>query len=477
MKRRRVIMVAAAVAIAAGSASLAGMSAAGGAAVRLPAAGGTWGQAITVPGLAALNAGGSAGVNAVSCGSAGSCEAGGFYRDRSRHFQAFVASERNGRWEVAVEVPGSGALNKGGNAQITSVSCASAGNCAAGGYYSQSGNHAFVVGERNGHWGKAIEVVLRPGPVRGGPAQVLSVSCAAAGECAAGGYFRRPASGGFRFEAFVATERNGRWGTAVSVAGLGYLNSVPGGRSEVSSVSCASAGDCSAVGGSYLGLNHGFAVSERNGRWGTALELRGDLQVRSVSCASADTCTAAGSYARSGRAFVVSERNGRWGKPFAVPGLTALNGAGRAGVMVSCPSAGDCVGGGFYVDRSGRGQAFVVSERNGHWGHAIEVPGSGALNAGGSAEVEVSCPSAGNCAGGGFYTDASDHWQALVVSERNGHWGHAIEVPGSGTLNTGGTAQLLSVSCASAGNCAAGGLYTAGTGRHEAFQGFVVTEK
>ncbi|HEV2244945.1 MAG TPA: hypothetical protein VGR98_28175, partial [Streptosporangiaceae bacterium] len=58
----------------------------------------------------------------------------------------------------------------------------------------------------------------------------------------------------------------------------------------------------------------------------------------------------------------------------------------------------------------------------GTWHRAIEVPGSGALNKGGEAAVtSVSCPSAGNCAAGGSYTDGSGSLQVFVVSERNGH--------------------------------------------------------
>src|SRR5258708_27444714 len=71
--------------------------------------------------------------SSVSCGSAGNCAAGGFYLEGSFAFQAFVASERNGTWGTARQVPGSGTLNAGGFAQVTSVSCASAGNCAGGG--------------------------------------------------------------------------------------------------------------------------------------------------------------------------------------------------------------------------------------------------------------------------------------------------------------------------------------------------------
>jgi hypothetical protein len=53
-----------------------------------------------------MKAGGNAEVSSVSCGSAGSCAAGGFYSDRHGHRQGFVAVERNGRWGTATGVPG-----------------------------------------------------------------------------------------------------------------------------------------------------------------------------------------------------------------------------------------------------------------------------------------------------------------------------------------------------------------------------------
>src|SRR5262249_56929411 len=62
-------------------------------AARAAARAGTWGTAIKVPGLKALNQGGLAELNSVSCGSAGSCAAGGTYTDASGHTQAFVVNQ------------------------------------------------------------------------------------------------------------------------------------------------------------------------------------------------------------------------------------------------------------------------------------------------------------------------------------------------------------------------------------------------
>jgi hypothetical protein len=154
-----------------------------------------------------------------------------------------------------------------------------------------------------------------------------------------------------------------------------------------------------------------------------------------------------------------------------VPGSGALNFGGLANAdSVSCASMGNCAVGGSYTDGGGRAQAFVASERNGIWGKAIEVPGSGTLPAGQLGNVTlVSCASAGNCTAGLTYTADFDRQQAFVASEANGTWGNAIEIPGLGTLNAGGNASVTSVSCGAAGNCAAVGSYTDGSGHTQAF--------
>ena len=156
--------------------------------------------------MAGLNRYDNGQTTAVSSGSAGNCAAGGFYT--SAHIfgntEAFVVSQVNGRWQKAIEVPGTAALNKGGRAFTTSVSCASAGDCGAGGVYADASHRseAFVVSQVNGRWQQAIEV---PGmaALNHGDAQVNSMSCASAGQCSAGGYYTDVSRG---TEAFVVSE-------------------------------------------------------------------------------------------------------------------------------------------------------------------------------------------------------------------------------------------------------------------------------
>jgi hypothetical protein len=266
-------------------------------------------------------------VYSVSCGTAGTCTAGGRYTDGSDHAQAFVVNETSGSWGNAIEVPGSTTLNSGGDAVVYSVSCATAGTCTAGGYYKVgSGNYqAFVVDETSGSWGNAIEVPGIATLNSGGYAEVDSVSCATVGTCAAGGWYE---DGSGNQQAFVVDETSGSWGNAIKVPGTANL--ITGGEAVVNSVSCATAG----------------------------------------------TCTAGGYYtdgSGNGQAFVVGETSGSWGNAIKVPGTATLSAGHIASVSsVSCATAG-CTAGGYYTDGSGNTQAFVVDRTSGSWGNAIEI--------------------------------------------------------------------------------------------------------
>jgi hypothetical protein len=231
-------------------------------------------------------------------------------------------------------------------------------------------------------------------------------------------------------------------------------------------MSCTSAGNCSAGGAAedVSGAQGAFVVSEKNGVWGTAQEVAAALNtggyagITSVSCASAGNCSAGGFYAdgsRKTQVFVVSETNGVWGTAQEV--AAALNARGFAAFnSVSCPAPGDCAGGGFYTDGTGDQLAFVITENNGVWGTAQEVAvrGFAAVNS-------VSCPAPGNCAAGGSYTVGTKH-QAFVITDRHGTWQPPQEV--AAALNTGGDAGVNSVSCPSVGSCVAAGDFFGAAG-------------
>jgi hypothetical protein len=178
---------------------------------RTGAPAGRWGQAIELPGIVALNKGGSAQVTSIWCAARGMCTAGGSYTDRFGRQQAFIADEAGGRWHAARELPGIVALY---NAQVTAVSCGSAGNCAAGGYVD---SRAFIADEVDGAWHAA-----RPVPGAGGTFLELieSLSCPSAGNCSAIG---PAASGPSAGQEYVISEVRGRWHVAREMPGFAAL--------------------------------------------------------------------------------------------------------------------------------------------------------------------------------------------------------------------------------------------------------------
>jgi hypothetical protein len=422
--------------------------------VRVSAAQVGWGEAREVPGTAALNAGGDASVMAVSCWRPGDCAAGGFYTDASGHQQAFVVDEAGGAWGQAQEVPGTAALNVGGVAGVSTVSCAPGGGCAAGGYYTKSNGkeHGFVVSQSRGRWGRAEAVV----PINlAGTNKVQSISCPSAGNCGAGGL------------AFVVSERDGRWTKAETVP------------QHLVTISCASAGNCTAGGffwttcaGGNL-CTRGFVVSLVNGRWDRVVQPSDGGPVHSVSCWHPGDCTAAGANQADNSltvyGFAETQTRGRWGRAHTFSPQLDLDIR-----SLSCPSAGNCSAGGDQgtcgCDAGSTNGTFVFSEQNGRWSEVDILAGPAA-----SGTVKsVSCASAGNCgAGGSGYAgnalSGAELTQAFVLGERDGKWAVPETPPGLAALNLGANSQVNHVSCPTADSCTAGGYYTDAAGRTQAW--------
>jgi hypothetical protein len=443
---------------------------------------GTWNNALEVPGSAALNVGGGtngAGVVAISCPSSGNCSAGGNYTDGAGHLQAFVVTETDGTWGSAVEVPGTATLNVGGSAIINSVSCTSNGNCGAGGAYTDAAGYVqgFVVNETGGTWGTATEVSDSLEVGSANAYGVATVSCSATGSCSAVGY---DVTTGGAPTGFALTETSGTWGAATEIT---MTSTIGAGGAELNDVSCSSPGDCAAIGdGVYQDASvHGglayipFVVNQTNGTWGSPSLVPGvatlnvglEAIAAAISCTTNGNCSAGGSYTDglgNGQAFVVDESNGTWGSAVEVPGSSTLNVSGAIVDSISCTSPGNCGASGLYTTSS-LSEDFVVNETNGTWGNAVEVPGFSALAIGGSSAIinPISCSSAGNCSSGGGYIDALGAYQAYVVTEKNGTWGSALELPGSAVLNTAGGAQVTAIACSADSGCAVGGYFAAGT--------------
>ena len=449
-----------------------------------------WGTAQELPGIASLDSDeGAAFGTTLSCPSPGNCAVVGNYADVSGSSyvaSAFVAGQRAGTWGRAIEVPGLAALNAGGNAELNSLSCTSAGDCSAGGDYSPGGTDAtgtpaldaFVVTENDGTWGRAIEVPRTAALNAGDSAAVSSLSCWSPGDCVAAGQY---ALGGIvndgiiDTQAFVVTEKDGTWGSATGLPGLAALNT--GEQASANSVSCTAGGNC-AVGGSYAiasGQHQAFVADESAGTWqpaeelpGTgALNVNGDAGVSDVECSSPGDCGAQGYVAGGGYAagFFASEINGTWR-------ITDVTPNGVSAFSLACPSTGNCVAGGMHntgvLASRPDSQAFMMTELNGTWGGQQTVPGLAGLNIGQIAGIEsLSCSAPGDCAAGGYYAGVKSPedqipGQGFVVTETDGTWGRARDVPGILALTATDVATVDAVSCVSPLACTATGVYGAG---------------
>ena len=283
-----------------------------------------------------------------------------------------------------------------------------------------------------------------------------------------------------------STMASGVWGLATRAEFAdGVLGESPEDRFE--SVSCASAGDCTAV-GRFKNVGGGyeaFTMTSTDGVWGQgtpALFADGvqldspNSEFRSVSCASAGDCTAVGRFRNVGdrdEAFTMTSTNGVWGQ--ATPALFA------DGVQhdkpdaefrsVSCASAGNCTAVGFFQNVDGNYVAFTMTSTNGVWGQGIPALFADGVQNESSEEQfnSVSCGSVGNCYAVGFFVDVNWNYVAFTMTSTDGVWGQATPVVFAEAQNEYPNSSSYSVSCGSVGNCTAVGVFKNVGGGYEAF--------
>jgi hypothetical protein len=327
-------------------------------------------------------------INAISCPSAGNCGAVGTYADGSGHRRGVLLTETAGTWAKGVEaaLPGN-AASANPFVDLNSISCASAGNCTAvGGYDDNSGGfQGLLLTESAGTWATGVEAVLPANAASANPsAGLAAVSCASAGNCSAVGSYDENANN--NVDALLLTETGGTWSSGIEAA-LPADAATFNGLAGLGSISCPSAGNCTAVGG-YLFMSgpdswasQALMVTETAGTWATGV---------------APTLPA----------------GARTPNPFA--GLNS----------VSCASAGNCTAVGGYSDGSTGNQGLLLTETAGSWATGVEAvlpADAGSVNPLESLS-SVSCAAAGNCSAVGSYFDNQPSTQGLLLSETDGTW-------------------------------------------------------
>lgn len=143
------------------------------------------------------------------------CSAVGAYVDSSGSQEGLLLTETAGSWATGVEAAlPANAASSNQHVQWGSVSCASAGNCTAVGQYTSVGGgfRGLLLTETDRSWSSAIEAVA---PVPSSNAWLNSVSCSSAGNCTAAGAYL---DGSGVEQGLLLTETAGSWATGTEAA-------------------------------------------------------------------------------------------------------------------------------------------------------------------------------------------------------------------------------------------------------------------
>jgi hypothetical protein len=410
----------------------------------------------TLPGNAYSDA--FATLNGISCAQ-GDCAAVGSYSDVAGDTDGVILRLSNGSQDAPTQAALPGGAGAEGAMFMTSVSCPEPGSCDAVGEY--NGDQPLLLSERGGTWETGTTTSL-PANAESISATLTSISCSSTGNCSAVGNYNDKSE---NQQALLLTESDGNWGPGIEATLPANADSTQ--TATLSSISCTATGDCSAV-GTYDsgGESQGFMITETNGNWGRGVEAQSPEigEPYQVSCASPGNCAAIGG------GLLLNQTDGTWSSGSqAVPPSNADQTPELDLNDVSCASVGNCTAVGSYQDQSLYQQPLIVAETGGVWEDGIEgaVPADagGQPPDGGQAESRtlnaVSCPSADACSAVGEYTDQSQHFQGFMLSQGAGDWQSASEAALPSDALSNPDVMLTSVSCAAPGQCSAAGDYDA----------------
>jgi hypothetical protein len=320
----------------------------------------------------------------VSCSSPGNCVAVGNYDDASDDVQGLIATETNGSWSAAqLSLSGLGSVDSDPGIDLNSLACPAAGDCVAVGSYTDGSHHseALIATETNGAWTAAKANLASLSPYSDPGASLADVSCPSVGNCVATGTFNDSAD---QTVSLIATETNGTW--SVSRPDLSKLpNLSTTGESVLWGLSCPSTGNCT-VAGHYLDNSSGggkqqpMVVSETGGTWGAAAPLQPPANVTpataahiyALSCASVGNCTAVGDYhataSSADEGFSVTETAGTWapGVELSPPSDAAAN-PGTWLESIACTAPGSCVAAGTYTPSGTNNEILIARLEAGSW--------------------------------------------------------------------------------------------------------------
>jgi len=281
---------------------------------------------------------------------------------------------------------------------LNAVSCVSATNCIAVGYFSTASSPGRALVER---WNGTNWVILTtPSPTGSTASYLNSVACRSATFCIAVGYFTTASSPG---RTLVERWNGTKWVV------VGSPNATGATGSYFNAVSCPTTSYCAAVGYSYNATaTHTLAERFNGTNWAVVASpnpVGDDPDLQAVSCTSATSCFAVGYYdGNGGSGTTLIER---WnGSKWAI--LASPNPKNSDAYLsgVSCVGA-TCTAVGVYY---GTGAGRTLVERSTGSGWAI-VGSPNPAGSGDSYLNDVRCSSGTSCVAVGAYASGADKTQ------------------------------------------------------------------
>jgi hypothetical protein len=287
----------------------------------------------------------------ISCLSSSACTATGYYVNSSGATVTLAEGWDGTEWTAQTTPNESGTYS-----ELSSVSCTAAKECTAVGLYKNGSGTPQPLVERLGGTGWAIQATPKIWTPMGLPAvaRLSGVSCVSATACIAVGSYEN--SSGVMVT--LAESWNGtEWTiqTTPNETGASY--------SELSSVSCTAAKECTAVGlykngsGTLQPLverlsGTGWVIQATPKIW-TPMGLPAVARLSGVSCVSATACIAVGSYENSSGVMVTLAES--WNGTEWTIQTTPNPSGSKAGSLygISCLSSTACTATGRYINSSG----------------------------------------------------------------------------------------------------------------------------
>lgn len=362
----------------------------------------------------------------VSCRSAATCAAAGYYTDVAGDRQVLLLTGHRSAWTATrAPLPGDAARGPGTGSPgptVASVACLSGSACLAVGDYTDSSGHlqGLLLSGYGLTWTAARAPL--PGGAAISPDAVLTrVACPSATECVVTGYYTGAGSPKHQ-HGLLLTGHGSSW-TAIS-APL-PARSAANSQADLYRVTCPSIATCVAAGDyditahsadGLLATGHGSSWTATEAPLPAGACVRPDPGITGVSCGSITACAAVGYYTDSSgqeQGLLLTGHGSSWTATQASRPAGARPGAYLSGV--SCPAAAVCTAVGYYTGSSGSKQGLLLQRRGSSWTASTAPLPPGAATDPAAYLNGLACTSIAACLAGGAYTDSAGDGQGLVL--------------------------------------------------------------